>query len=557
MNSQSVGCLKQSKCLVCLQVRARPKLSKLGVLCLSKLFLIYAIFVLTACSSSGPNTETDKHDFSFDYRNHSIFFGADGRFLDPDESQRTANLPAAESLLSNIKRVKDRAADVASYIENNPIRLENGNCVQHGTKKKIVIFVHGGLNTLQGSKKSNKKRAIAMHNDCYNSVFINWRSGLFSSYGEHLTKWREDYADNSSLVNTPFVFATDALSMVAEAPRVWGTEAFHSLSSTALRRSDFGFEIGELAETPYADTIILPVDPRPSGNWQRALLWLVTSPAKIISTPAVSKVGGQSWDEMRSRAMSLAVLDDNAADNALNNSCLKSVSSSAADLQDCNLRGEGMAKIFLAELSRKLRFDRNDPDSDCNSREGENGVLINPGACEDRKEADVSVKIVGHSMGSIVVNELLRALPNVQIDEVVHMASADSTERVVSVANEFLTSHPLARWHNLYLHPDVERREMRAKGFAPSGSLLVWIDNMFINPSTFLDRTAGQWENAVRGIYQYRHSVACRVRHRIFTARPTSPDNSVLRHGDFSDRPFWTDSFLHGNKDNLDCGAEK
>src|SRR5260370_20042006 len=74
------------------------------------------------------------------------------------------------------------------YLNELVQNVEKRSQVGPSGKRRILIFVHGGLNTASASVK----RAVDLYSviltnkdDSYYPIFINWRSGLTSSYFEH------------------------------------------------------------------------------------------------------------------------------------------------------------------------------------------------------------------------------------------------------------------------------------------------------------------------------------------------------------------------------------
>ena len=104
-----------------------------------------------------------------------------------------------------------------------------------------------------------------------------------------------------------------------------------------------------------------------------------------------------------------------------------------------------------------------------------------------------------------------------------------------------------------------DAREMHVAGAVPSGSLLVWIDEMLEHPDTLLDRTVGQWSNMRGGRRHFsaearqwmQLKVLDRAWHDTPLRAPPDPagpadDRLVVRdHGGFNDVgvPFWERSF--------------
>jgi hypothetical protein len=116
----------------------------------------------------------------------------------------------------------------------------------------------------------------------------------------------------------------------------------------------------------------------------------------------------------------------------------------------------------------------------------------------------------------------------------------------------YLESHPDARFFNLTLHPRAEVRETWSAGIgslgldpAPRGSLLVWIDNYFSDPTSFADRTIGRWDNLIPATHVFPRDVRARVFIKAFGVTRwggSDPDNPQT-HGDLTKGKFWDEAF--------------
>jgi hypothetical protein len=76
---------------------------------------------------------------------------------------------------------------------------------------RILFFVHGGMNTRNGTVQ----RAIRLHDRIKGAgvypVFLNWRSSFPSSWWDHLAKVRKGLWADGNVVLTPFIFASDQI----------------------------------------------------------------------------------------------------------------------------------------------------------------------------------------------------------------------------------------------------------------------------------------------------------------------------------------------------------
>jgi pimeloyl-ACP methyl ester carboxylesterase len=151
----------------------------------------------------------------------------------------------------------------------------------------------------------------------------------------------------------------------------------------------------------------------------------------------------------------------------------------------------------------------------------------------------VELTLIGHSMGAIVVNKIVKRYPELPYAKIVHMASADSTRNLMETIVPYLQKHH-TQFYSLSLHPKNEDREVSTYGLTPSGSLLVWIDNMFTTPETVLDRRSGRWNNMERVIRMIPRDALNRMHFKIFgIGNPEEPQ----AHGQFDDYRFWSECY--------------
>ena len=102
--------------------------------------------------------------------------------------------------------------------------------------------------------------------------------------------------------------------------------------------------------------------------------------------------------------------------------------------------------------------------------------------------------------------------------------------------------HTTTNFYNLCLHPVNEVRERHAADLVPRGSLLVWIDDMYSNPHTPIDRTLGRWENVAPASYIIPREIRPRVHLKGFACCLTdAPADLPQMHGDFSRLAYWDD----------------
>jgi pimeloyl-ACP methyl ester carboxylesterase len=110
-----------------------------------------------------------------------------------------------------------------------------------------------------------------------------------------------------------------------------------------------------------------------------------------------------------------------------------------------------------------------------------------------------AITLIGHSMGAIVVNEILQNFPQLPYRSIVFMGAAASVRETLAALDRVARARERddLRFYNLSLHQDAEANEVGYFGMVSKGSLLEWVDRMYTTPATFADRTVGKWINVV------------------------------------------------------------
>lgn len=447
-----------------------------------------------------------------------------------------------------------------------------------GTPKKVMIFIHGGLNT----QLDTIKRAEQLYNTIagagYYPLFINWRASFTASYLEQL--WYIRQGEKQPVMGPPTLLPTLAVDVargIARAPLVWTAQRTNDLKTAPLPASLTSKNPDQIARelicqyeynnedeclekfrfrkspvclpfniapdegdrnaenrrpTPNGDTIAVSIgdDRRNCAEMDAAfLMYLATLPTRLLAEPVVDALGAGAWDNMLRQTRLLFNIDDEFTKNAAQ--IAQEEIGAGNPVGVANIPRSGGLSIFLRQLSDTIQED------------------INHG---DMRPWDIT--LIGHSMGAIVLNQILREAMALQlklpITNIVYMAAAASVRDFQDSVIPYLQAHKQTEFYNLMLHPIAEEREVYGQlgpvpiDPGPRGSLLVLIDNFLSKPLTYLDRTAGRYDNFMPAIHDIPKALWSQVHVKTFSAGRSKEimDESPQRHGDFTERfTFWVE----------------
>lgn len=378
-------------------------------------------------------------------------------------------------------------------------------------RRRLFIFVHGGLNTQKGSVERAVKLTPQLSAAGYYPLFINWRSSLVSSYFDHAFFIRQGETWRIfGPLTAPVVLATDLGRSIVRAPLVWGAQfqgAFASLPETDLPY-DLARRESELVRAAHdnpegAIHVTTGEDARTGGDlFLSGLSWFLLEPVRLlVSAPLIDGLGTSAWDNMLRRTRLLYHTNGEYTGGHPDGA-------------------QGDLALVLRQLEQELA------------------------ATSDQWE----IVLVGHSMGTIVLNELLREFPRLPVDTIVYMAAACTVHDFEQSIVPFLTRHPRTHFYNLTLHHKAEERErfdILLPYFDPviRGSLLTWIDDFFANPLTPRDKTLGQYVNFLRTEQLFPAELRGRIHQREFGVGGGYAERDPQVHGSFGEKRFWEAGF--------------
>ncbi|UVT21184.1 MAG: hypothetical protein H8K03_04490 [Nitrospira sp.] len=526
------------------------------------MYIFHLILLVTVSMLTGCHTYIVPKE-------HVVMFDNDGTAVNPE-----GNLGPNRhmNLLLSYPRYSD--AEYQGHIAKILEGINKGNTQG---PKKIMMFIHGGMNTqfdsierIATEYEQGKTRPQLMKEAGYYPIFVNWKSSLWSSYFEHLFyirqghRWPWYVGWPSSLV----MFPVDVTRSLVRAPLVWSMQVYNDLTTIPLINSLFGPSLQDEVATellcryngrdslegctkqlqfqkpPYCGLFFaVEADPpahRPptsTPNHQTFPIavgedlrrcaemtghffsYLATFPAKLAIGPVLDTFGTSAWDNMQRRIHFLFHKEEEMDDRNGNSEIIQTAR------QNHNLamiEATGGLSVFLRALREHMK--------------GEQWELV----------------LVGHSMGTIVINELLRSFGDDQlpVTHIVFLAAAASIRDYEDSVWPFMRTHPQSKFHNFTLHPIEELSEIQYSLFdlPPRGTLLEWLDHFLADPITLKDRTVGRYDNFLKAMHDtptelrpdIRPGLRPRINFRSFNAGQRVEKENPQTHSDAGERfRFW------------------
>jgi hypothetical protein len=403
-----------------------------------------------------------------------------------------------------------------------------GSYIDSNKDPKLLVFIHGGLTTPHIALSRVESDYQEILDSGHYPIFLNWQSGGLISYFDQITEvrdgiriqqYRKPSERNLLRSATPFYLLADVTESAVTAPVTWFNQAVRAVSrrfreaqieanaESYLNQSWRSINHNNNVIQEYAQDTRSFMNP---GEIFTPFLYL----SKMLTAPFIDNMGETAWSNMRrsSRAVFRTHLDYDQTRlerRIRNGECPNKL------CQD----GTGSFAAFFQRLERFFESS--------NNKKGEGN--------ERRKKTEVN--LVAHSMGTIVANDAIRDF-NLQYDNIVYLGAASSIRHFYNTVIPVLEGQSdrevsrKTRFYNLMLHPKAEQREQNYLGLLPSGSLLEWIDNMYVESDSIFDRTLGNWNNVSRVKHAFSEEAQRRMLFKIFPKFEN--DSFPYRHGDFT-----------------------
>lgn len=456
--------------------------------------------------------------------------------------------------------------------------------------KKIMFFIHGGLNTQVGSIKrliEDPKLAQICNSESklecepryerikeagYFPIFINWKSSLIASYGENLFFLRQGKnKPYLGILTSPFVFATDIGRSLLRWPIVASNLLINDVGTMPFSSENTEYS-GHIAKEllcryqyPYEDRDKIPANYKNKWSYEECLdetnglkfseapwpcpfpwkgskgnndqqtavppksktfaisvgndsrtcselvfnfaVYIPTLPFKLLTMPIVDTFGTGSWDVMLRHVDLLfhterELRKSSITDMARQNNSLATIPK------------HGGLSLLLQKLAAEIKADGTDK---------------------------WEVTLVGHSMGAIVTNQLIRNYgKNLPIKNIIYLAAAATVHDYEDTIYPYLSEDDKRHIYHFMLHPRAEEGESMGVEFASRGSLLIWIDNFLSKPLSPMDRTVGRYDNLIPALHNADTSIRKQISLRVYNAGDGTKNTDPQTHSDVAARfKFW------------------
>lgn len=370
-------------------------------------------------------------------------------------------------------------------------------------EKELVFIFHGGLVSRNDGMKEALESLLAMHDDqtywdTHHPIFINWRTGGVDAYREQTFRIRNGVESPAfGLVTAPYNIVSDLGSGIADifsSATLEGYRLYQSIDQAAFNQCESNLP-DENADH-FSPEIICPEDDSISQNYPKGIggtSYALATPVRMATSPLLNGLGRTGWENMVRRTRNLIWREKQ--EDGCSTHCLE--------------------KGGLSELFDRIADSRH------------------------------KISMIGHSMGTMLITDIIHHYPHLRYQDIVFMAAAVSIREFQNSIKTLLVHKehvsPSLHFYNLSLLPIAEAREFTGNGLLPSGSLLELIDEMFSSTPSRLDKTLGKWTNVREVMNTFPAAAQSHMTFKVFGLGTDQP----ITHGDFNNFNFryWEESF--------------
>ena len=376
--------------------------------------------------------------------------------------------------------------------------VENSN--RQGQPARLFVYVHGGLTTYQGGldelekfRTAQAQQELYPHLAGHHLLFVNWDSSLLTSVIDDLFVIRLGRRSPLwGVPSSPFVVGQRVTSSGLGMPQSLGLQASNARDSLVVRERE-RWPWCELADSGGAE----------GTGWvvSNAGLFAALYPLRAATVPAIQGFGPAAWDTMKRRAelvMAPRLPRPRECDRGLDDRC------------------EGGGRLLLDALRRHI------PQA---------------GQWTTREKAvrPLNITLVGHSMGTMVLNHLLQDFSDVFFDRIIYLAAAAAMDDVRGAVFPYLDRHPETTFWAFSLSETREASEWNIVDVIERGSLLVWIDHYLERINKPGDRTFGRAKNLRNHLADHEVEPRHTDRRQIILVKFGNGRDDPERHADLND----------------------
>jgi hypothetical protein len=444
--------------------------------------------------------------------------------------------------------------------------------LQRSGRTNILLFVHGGMNTRKMGMEHFKSFAQAYTGDNY-PIFVVWPSDALSTYAEHLFRVRQGIKAETTgakmfgYATSPAMLVADLGRAITRLPLVIAHNTRADLAtSRPIRNVEKGAVVRQYRDLKHRYAVKIGDDYSTSSERTvRDLTYWPTAPVKYFASALIDGFGKGAWDDMLRRTQEVYPGRMDASLLQALETSMRAETNAVQGIAQSDAPGEAKKGQHYVTRRQQQRIEH--------YRAAGLPLLVK--GLRGRQDADrsrVELTVIGHSMGTIILNRVIRDA-RLDITNIVYMGAACSIADFENSVLPYMKQHTNTQFFNVSLHPIAEAGEINMLDLTPRGSLLAWIDSFLANPVTERERTLGSWRNlffssatgepVVASFFNNQDGVSFtnRLHFRAFSAgggeanqlRPPKYQwnkdplglpladrcNTPFKHGEFSDLPYW------------------
>ena len=380
--------------------------------------------------------------------------------------------------------------------------------IKNSGRDSILIYVHGGMKNLRESIEETQEQVPVIEKTSnYYPVYINWESSMVDAYIEQLVYIRQGkYSPTMGPISAPLYLLADFGRAIVRAPITWGHQGYNLLRTTFMHPAVTDTIYKKYSRDFYPDEMHIYLGKSNIGFWDdfsSYVTHIIPGLVKIITTPLLDVFGKSAWQNMNRRTQKLF---------------RKHEEFNLYNINEVNVKpsvSTGGASILMDSIATLIRGNEN-----------------------------ISISLLGHSMGCSILTEIIMHYHDLHFDNIVFMAPATTIKDFEHLVIPYLQrpENKKTKVYILTLHPEADARENTFYDILPRGSLLDWVDDFASEPTEFTEVTLGKWENIIRASHIFPEN----VRGQIFIKGYGYINESDPQvHGGFNDlnREFWKSDF--------------